>query len=166
MDKLVTARRTVDLPWIDDGRYYELTSGRGGTTSQLAKSPWAFACMNIRGQELANLPWHIRKGKKIIESHPLIDMLTDFGPESNYQKGLCSTEIDMLSYGAGFWLRDVDVLKRLNPSKMTVNKSSSGIKSFTFDKGGNDEQTFKRNEIIYFREYHPEDDLGFGLPVM
>jgi len=166
MSTLFTARRAVDLPWINDGRYYDLVSGRGTIQSKMAKSPWAFACMNIRGQELANLPWHIYKGDKIVESHPLIDMLTDFGPESNYQQGVCASEIDTLSFGAWYWLRDVDILKRLNPQKMLVNKTSSGIKSFTFDKGGKEEQTFGRDEIIYFREYHPEDDLGPGISVM
>jgi len=168
MGELITARKAVrvDLPWIDDGRYYDLVSGRGSEQTQLAKSPWAFACMNIRGQELANLPWHIMKGEKIVESHPLIEMLTDFGPESNYQKGLCATEIDMLSYGAGYWFRDIDILKRLNPAKMKVNKTAAGISSFTFDKGGKNEQTFSRDEITYFREYHPEDDLGPGVAVM
>ena len=166
-DKLVTARRAVDLFDWYDGRQYELSTGRGrGTVSKLAKSPTAFACMNIRGQELANLPWRIKKGDKILESHPLIDMLTDFGPESNYQKGMLNTEIDMLNHGAALWLRDVDILKRLNPAMMKVNKSASGISSFTFDEGGPNEKTFHRDEVIYFREYHPEDDLDFGIPVI
>jgi len=170
VDKLVTARRATNLPWIDDGRYYELTSGRRGTDSKISKSPTAFACMHIRGQELANLPWHIYRGDKILESHPLIDMLKDFGPESNYQKGILDTEIDKLTWGAGLWLRDVDTLKRLNPATIEVLKSNRGISGFkqtlSDREGKTIEIIFKREEVIYFRDYHPSDDLDFGIPVM
>lgn len=165
MAKLFTARRAVDLPWIDDGRYYDLVTGRGTVPPPLAKSPTAYACMHIRGTELANLPWHILRNDKILDKHILIDMITEFGPESNYGEAMLSTEIDRLSYGAGIWLRDVDILKRLAPQTIKVNKTAAGIKSFTQTINGV-ETTFAREEIVYFREYHPEDDLGFGLPVM
>ncbi len=168
-DKLVTARRAVDLPWIDDGRYYELTTGRGTAQPEIAKSPTAFACMQIRGQELANVPWHIKRNDKILDNHPLIDMLKDFGPESNYQRGILYTEIDMLLNGAALWLRDVDILKRLDPTTIKVKKTSSGISGFkqtlTLPDGTTEINNFSREEVIYFREYHPEDDLDFGIPV-
>lgn len=163
--KLYTARRAVNLFDWHDGRLYDLVTGRGTAQPAIAKSPTAFACMNIRGQELANVPWHIKKGDQILESHLLIDMLTDFGPESNYQKGMLNTELDLLIYGAALWLRDVDILKRLDPDTIKVNKTAEGIKSFT--QTINDVQTtFSRDEIIYFREYHPEDQLDYGIPVI
>ena len=112
-DQLITARRAVNLPWIDDGRIYELTAGRGNTQPEIFRSPTTYACMNIRGQELASIPWHIKRNDKILDTHVLIDMLTDFGDESNYHQGLYGTEVDQLSYGAGLWLRDIDQLKRL-----------------------------------------------------
>ncbi len=164
-EKLITARRAVSLPWIDDGRYYDLVTGRGTTSPQMAKSPTAFRCMQIRGTELANIPWHIKRDDKILKSHPLIDMLREFGPESNYNEAMLSTEMDRLSFGAGLWLRDVDILKRLDPNTIKVNKTAFGISSFTQTINGK-ETVFKRDEVVYFREYHPEDQLGFGIPIM
>ena len=168
VEKLITARRAVDMFDWADGRQYDLVSGRGTVQPSIAKSPTAYACMNIRGQELANIPWHIKQGDRILESHPLIDMLTDFGPESNYQKGMLNTELDMLIYGAALWLRDVDILKRLDPDTIKVNKTKAGLpKKKAFTQTINDkEEHFDRDEIIYFREYHPEDQLGFGIPTI
>jgi len=163
---LISARRTVTMPWYED-HLYDLVSGRKNARPEIAKSPWAFACMQIRGQELANIPWHIKRGDKILEKHPLINMLEDFGPESNYQRGMLYTEIDMLLHGAAFWLRDADALIRLNPESMKVLKSREGIRGFEmvqYDEDGKErKETFRRDEIVYFREYHPEDDLGFGV---
>ncbi len=164
-EKLITARRAVSLPWIDDGRYYDLVTGRGTTSPQMAKSPTAFRCMQIRGTELANIPWHIKRDDKILKSHPLIDMLREFGEESNYSEAMAATEMDRLSFGAGLWLRDVDMLKRLEPNTIKVNKTAFGISGFTQNINGK-ETTFKRDEVVYFREYHPEDQLGFGIPIM
>jgi HK97 family phage portal protein len=163
-DRLVTARRVVDMPdWYGGG--YDLVTGRRTAQPQMRKSPTAYACMSIRGQELANVPWHIVRNDEVLESHPLIDMLLDFGPESNWQKGMLYTELDMLNYGAALWLRDVDVLKKLHPDTMKVNKTREGISGFTQTINGI-KTTFSRDEIIYFREYHPEDDLDFGIPVV
>lgn len=168
VDKLLTARRAmrVDLPWIDDGRYYELTTGQGQAMPDWAKSPTASACMSIRGYELSNVPWNIKRNGKILEKHPLIDMLTDFGPESNYQRGIFSTELDQFQYGAGYWFRDIDILKRLQPGTIKVIKTSAGISKFEQIIDGKLVNKFKREEIVYFREYHPVDDLGPGIPAV
>ena len=166
-DKLVTARRTVTLPFIDDGRYHELTSGKRSPVPKIAKSPWAFACMNIRGQELANFPWHIKRGDKVLENHPLQVMLADFGPESNYQRAMLYTEMDMLIYGAALWLRDVDILKRLDPATIEVKMDANGITGFKqtieLPDGTTAVNYFAREEIVYFREFHTDNDLDFGI---
>ena len=132
----------------------------------IAKSPTAFRCMQMRGQELANLPWHIKRKDEILEKHPLIDMMTEFGPESNWGEAIGSTEFDRLSFGAAFWLRDHDQLKRLNPDTIDVKYDRGGITAFIQEIDGKVVNKFKRDEIIYFREYHPEQELDFGLPVM
>ena len=167
--KLASARRVVDFPEFYGGGY-DLITGRRTAQPPLSKSPTAFACMMIRGQELAQIPWHIKKNDKILDKHVLIDMLRDFGPESNYQKGMCDSELDLLTYGAAFWLRDYDILKRLDPDTMKVIKGPHGVTGFkqTFYDHQDHEKTisYKRDEVVYFREYHPSDWLGFGVPVV
>lgn len=175
-DQIVSARRSVsvssyratDLPWTEDLRagLYELTSGRRLGGGYFAKSSYAYACMMLRGTELASLPWRITRNGEVVEGHPLEAMLTSFGPESNYAEGVISTEIDLLLAGAGYWLRDYDILKRLNPTTIEVLTTSAGISGFKQTIDGKHVNTFPREEVVYFREYHPEDDLGPGIPVM
>lgn len=163
--KIRSARRVVDMPdWYGGG--YDLATGMISSDTQYTKSSWAYACMNIRGTELAGLPWHITKNGKIVKKHVIIDLLTQFGPESNYAEAVQSTEIDMLRIGAAFWFRDVDILKRLNPGTIKVLKNRAGITGFQQTISGKVVNTFKREEIVYFKEYNPGDDLGVGVPVM
>ena len=160
------AKRVVDWPEFYGGGY-DLVSGQRTANKDFTKSPWAFACMVVRGTELANLPWRlVSKRGKVINKHPLIDMLTEFGPESNYSEAIQATEIDMLMYGAAYWLRDVDILKRLNPQTIEVIKTRDGITGFKQTINGKVVNTFSRDDVIYFREYNPDDDLGVGVPVM
>src|SRR3990167_10875383 len=120
--------RVVDRPeWYYPGPW-ELSTGKRTAGTKYSRSPWAFACMQIRGSELANLPWRLVDGSgRIVEQHPLIDMLNTFGRESIYSESVQSTEIDLLMQGKAFWLRDADLLQRLNPSTIEPKVSAAGI---------------------------------------
>ncbi len=162
---IVTPRksmRVVDIPGLGS---YELIN-RQRSANKYTKSPWAFAAMNIRGSELASLPWRITRNGEVLDKHPLIDMITKFSEESNYAESMIATEIDQLLYGHAFWFRDLDVLTRLNAATMKVNATNQGITSFTQTIDGKEVNTFKRDEIVYFREFHPETDLGAGISIM
>ncbi len=159
--------RVVDMPeWY--GGVYELSSGKkGAVNKQYVKSAWAFACMQIRGNELANLPWRLVDASgAVVESHPVKDMLQNFGPESNYHEVMIATEIDLLMTGAAYWLIDGDILQRINPSTITVKKDRSGIQAFEQTIEGKVVNRFAREEIVYFREHNPDDDLGVGVAPM
>jgi HK97 family phage portal protein len=137
-----------------------LVSGLGYGAGDYGKSSWAFACMNIRANALAQIPWRLMKKDKIVESHAVIDLLQQLGSE-----GVKATEIDMLLKGAGYWLRDKDRLTRLNPNTMKVKRGSEGIAGFVQTLDGKP-KTFELEEIVYFREFHPTDDLGPGVAAM
>ncbi len=163
-DQFISARRVVDFPWYGGG--WDLVTGKKTGDNKYSVSPWAFSCMNIRGSELANIPWRLTRNGKVVESHPIIDMLTNFGTESNYAEGVSATEIDLLLTGNAFWLRDFDMLKRLNPNTVEVKATRAGISSFVQTIDGQVVNTFDRDEIIYFREFNPDSDLLAGIPVM
>ncbi len=165
-DMIVSARsakRVVDIPGLGS---YELTTGRRTGKTKYAKSPWAFAVMNIRGAELASLPWKITRNGKLVEKHPLIDMITAFGSESNYAEAMIATEIDQLIHGYAFWLHDADLLTRLNPTTIRVKATSKGITEFVQTIKGVIVNRFKREEIVYFKEFNPDYDFGAGVSVM
>jgi len=168
MDKAI---RAVNIPWTDSLKagLYELTSGRKMTNADYTKSVWANACMHIRGMELANLPWRLVRNDKPVEGHPVEQMLRDFGRESFWEDAMRSTEIDKLQHGAAYWLRDVDTLKRLNPQTIEVKKTKDGVKGFKQELRFGDKTItnyYDRDEVIYFRGYHPDDDLGPGIPLI
>jgi HK97 family phage portal protein len=149
--------RVLDIPGLGS---YNLVSGLGYGAGDYGKSSWAFACMNIRANALAQIPWRLMKKDKIVESHAVIDLLQQLGSE-----GVKATEIDMLLKGAGYWLRDKDRLTRLNPNTMKVKRGSEGIAGFVQTLDGKP-KTFELEEIVYFREFHPTDDLGPGVAAM
>lgn len=157
--------RVVDIPGLGS---YDLTTGQTGWASvkQYVKSPWAFACMQIRSSELANLPWRLTRNGVVIEKHPIIDMLIQFGQESNYVESVQATEIDLLILGKGFWLRDADILQRLNANTITVKADRTGIQEFTQIIDGKVVNRFARDEVVYFREFNPAKDLEPGVPVL
>jgi HK97 family phage portal protein len=68
--------------------------------------------------------------------------------------------------GAAYWLKDVDRLVRLNPNTMEVQTSAKGITGFkqtVYTQGKQETRTFAPEQIVYFREFHPTDDLGPGV---
>ena len=125
--------------------------------------------MNLRASVLSRLPWRLTRNDAPVESHPLIGLLTEFGPETNWADAFGGTELDMLQKGAAYWLKDGDRLARLNPNTMKVKRTASGIQGFTqvlFVDSERIERTFAREDVVYFRTYHPTDDLGPGIAAM
>jgi len=161
----VQSMRVVNIPSLGA---YDLTTGEPGGAGWRAysRSPWAFACMQIRGSEIANLPWRITRNGVIVKEHPLIDMLTQFGTESNYAEALQATEIDLCMRGKAFWLRDADELQRLQPNTISVKRTDYGITGFEQKKDGKVINTFAREDVIYFREFNPSDLLEPGTPIL
>jgi len=165
-NKVISPRmRVITDLGIPDGAY-DLVTGLTRSPGKYARSSWAFACIRIRSRELANLPWRLMSGGKPVKSHPIIDMLTAFGKESNWVDAFTATETDMLLDGCAYWLHDADIMERLAASTMRVKANAKGIQKFIQRIQGKDANTFKREEITYFREYHPETDLQPGTSVM
>lgn len=149
--------RVVDIP--GPGSYDLMGQGHGG---EYVKSSWAFACIGIRATALAQIPWRITRKGEVVEKHPLIELLNSFAPEGSWNDAFKATESGMLLKGAGYWLRDGERLARLNPGTMSVETSQGGVVGFVQRVSGK-ETKFAPDEIVYFREFHPTDDLGPGV---
>ena len=150
--------RVVNIPSLGS---YDLVTGMGYSSGDYGKSAWAYACMTLRATALAQIPWYIKQNENILETHALTELLQTFG-----QENIAATEIDMLLMGAAYWLKDVDRIVRLNPNTMEVQTSNRGVTGFkqTVQRDGKQEvRYFSPDEIVYFREYHPTDDLGPGV---
>lgn len=167
----VDARRTINFPSLGS---YDLVTGQGYASGDYAKSPCAFACISIRASLISQIPWRlVKKGSSggadpqaIITDHPLIDMLNSWGTYGNWADTLAATERDMLLRGAAFWLKNGAQLNRLNTYTISVERNAKGVTGFKqrlLTEGRTVERTFPRDEVMYFREYHPQDDLGVGV---
>lgn len=156
--------RLVDFP---SAGAYDLISGRHVQNQRFSRSPWAFACMDIRASELASLPWRlVDRAGKVVTGHAIEAMLRDFGPESTYYESMRGTEIDLLMSARAFWLRDADRLVRLSPGQIEVQRNRSGITGFRQEIDGKETNRFGRDEIVYFREFNPDNELDPGPAVM
>lgn len=142
---------------------YDLVTGLGYGPGTFGKSSWAFACMRMRATALAQMPWRLVRNDKVVTSHFIIELLQEFGPESSWADVIGATEIDMLRKGAAYWLFDADRLQRLNPNTVKVKRSSKGIQGFVQTIEGKQQTMIDRDDVAYFREYHPDDDLGPGV---
>jgi len=170
-DMLLTPRnamRIADWPFsagLREGAY-ELSTGQRLSSGKYARSAWAYAAMQIRATELARLPWRIVRNGEVVENHPLHEMLANFGRESNWAEVMGASEIDMLMTGAGYWLIDGTELRRLSSPTMSVKADRSGIQEFVQTIQGTIVNRFKRDEVVYFREHDPDNDLLPGVPVI
>lgn len=150
--------------------------GEGGLqelANAYSESVWANRCIAIRANLLASIPWCIHKiGEEEttpIEDHELVSVLDDMDGETNWEDAIRSLESDIDIYGTGYLLKLragtlLMGLRRLNPLTMSVKKSPEGIGGFEQTLEGSKVQ-FAREDILYFHEYHPVDDLG-GLSMM
>lgn len=129
------------------------------------RSAWAKRCVAIRANTLSSIPWEILQPSEepVVEDHPLMRLLLEFNPEANWIDAIRACESDLEIYGEAFWLKlgenALGALMRLNPLTMTVDKDSRGISGFVQKRGAKDEK-FEREEVVYFHDYNPTDDLG------
>jgi HK97 family phage portal protein len=158
-----SAQRVVNIPTPGA---WDIFAGSGQLNKKLIKSPWFFACADIRGSELAGLPWGLvdKNGTDVL-THPLIDMIENFGVEANRFEAMRALEIDMLLGAREYWLRDADILQRLDPETIKVKKDRTGIQGFEQVIDGRLVNRFDRDEIVYFREFNPNNQLEPGPSV-
>jgi len=121
---------------------------------------WVYRCIELISNNLSAIPYKILRGETELEDFPI-----------DFDALLWSLGADLSIFGAGFWLKDrprvTQELQRLNPQTMRVKKSpSEGIVGFVQEIDGAKDKAFKVEDIIYFRYYHPSDDLGPGVSPM
>lgn len=143
------------------------------------QSTWAHRCVSIRANLLSTIPWAIRKltlsedEEEILDDHPLYDLIGEMDGETNYEDTIRAVEADLCIFGTGYIQKvrsgkggsgKVLRLRRLNASTMKVKADASGIIGFEQQLGSAIIQ-FPREDILYFKEYSPTNDLG-GLSMV
>lgn len=134
-------------------------------------STWAFACIKKRSNALSSIKWEIRQetpdGFEVTDGNGIETLLNEVNPEMNWIDLIRATESDLLIYGKAYWLKitgnnsqAVVGLRRLNPINVEVKTSAEGISGFVQKLDGKAKEPFEREDVVYFHEYDPQDDLG------
>jgi len=148
-------------------------NGSSSPSSLYSTSPWAKSCIDLRANALAQIPWGIFDDQdEELEDHPLIDLLNRVDTEQNWNDLIRATVCDMLIHGQAFWQKvygrgvsgniegTVPIrLKRLNAGTMEVEAGRDGIAGFIQQLDGM-RTPFKRGEVVFFRDFDPDNDLG------
>lgn len=153
----------------------EIWGKTGQSPTELAKiyssSVWSYACITIRADAMAMIEWEIvpetNEDSPLAPRHPLVQLLNEVNPELNWNDLIRSGESDLDIYGRGYWLKErassgarPKGLFRLNPAFVEMIADSSGIQGFKLNLAGETPRLYAREDVIYFREYHPTNDLG------
>src|SRR3990172_623333 len=163
MAKTQSLKTLVPLPgWIEAmERQGEVT----GEASAFMRVPLVFRAINLRCNDLASVPIHVYSGDTELE---------DGWPfEQDLSELIWMTEAALLLKGASFWLKNRNRVSLkgaqwLNPFTVRV-EMPLGVdpipENIRFIQSVNARQygPWSTDEIAYFKEFHPTDDIGPGI---
>jgi HK97 family phage portal protein len=163
MAKTHSLKTLVPLPgWIEAmERQGEVT----GEASAFARVPLVFRAINLRCNDLASVPIHVYSGDTELE---------DGWPfEQDLSELIWRTEAALLMKGAGYWLKNRNRVSLkgaqwLNPFTVQVEMPLGGEpipENIIFRQFVNARQfgPWSTDEVAYFKEFHPTDDIGPGI---
>ncbi len=127
-----------------------------GYAEVYAISTVMWRCINVIADTFASLPLSLKdKHGKVIENHPLKTLIEKRG--ARLRRG---TAKDMLIFGNAYWLPFQNRIRRLNPLTIEIEKDHNGIHLFRQRIDGGVTGEWQPDELIYFFDYNPMDDLG------
>jgi HK97 family phage portal protein len=171
--------KTITLPaWARDN------NDSGDLQSYYKKSPWVYRCVNIKAETFSSIPWQIYPENPATADdadavEPLEDdsepvtLLRDVNPEDNWGDFSAKISNDMNIFGVAYVRKirrgengegEVILLERLNPNTVEVLADESGIRGFR-QSLGSEHEIHEREDIMYFRGYDPNNDVGSVSPL-
>jgi HK97 family phage portal protein len=155
---------TVHIPaWADKLRNLE---DIGGSAQAFAAVPLVYRAVQLRASAMSRIPVRFYEGETELDEWPF---------ESNFEDLIWKTEAGLMLAGAGYWLRRRNSAKLLdaqwlNPFTVTVKleKRAEGKEEideliFKQEAGGRQYGPWKAEDMAYFREFNPGDDIGPGV---
>lgn len=149
----------VNIPGWAEAYNNGETMSREVKTPQSAYAfvPLIYRAVRLRCDALASVPVTITQGEETETEWPF---------DADLYSLIWQTEAALLLSGAAFWLKlanrvIVRDLQWINPLTMRVEYINEQ-RVFT-QSGGEKPRTFNPGEIVFFREFNPSDDVGFGV---
>lgn len=121
-------------------------------------------CIRVMSNAISDLPILIQttQNKPLPSQHRLVRDLDNYRNARLWR----TTVRDMMIFGQAYWLPTRNGLQRLNPLTVEpVYDFHEGIKYFKHHVMGRQMDVFQPNELIFFFDYHPFEDLSGLSPV-
>lgn len=146
-----------------------------------ALAVWVYRCIKIRADAVAGVPLELVDGEgQSLPDHPLAAMLRDVNPHTmNRGDLLRATESAYNIWGAAYWLLQRRLrfapeagfapaeprwIQWLNPQTIEVKGGPAGIAAFE-QRIGTEHRTFAPQDVVYFRNFDPFNDVGGLSPL-
>ena len=139
----------------------DLIATDAGQSLAYQRSAWVYRCVKVRAQTLASVPLEIHLlDDQPFNEHPFATALRDI------TMLMYRTECDMAIFGRSYWLiRGNKMPRRLNPQTIDVVANDRGIQGFKHIINGQTIAAYTPQQVVYFYDYNPDDDLGGIAPV-
>ena len=158
-----------DINRHEDG--YDLRDSAADLARAYAVAVWVYRCIKVRADAVAAVPLVLVDGsEEPVDAHPLLDMLADVNPYTmNRGDLLRATESAYNIWGRAYWLLERRGLvpkwiQWLNPQTMTLELDGPKIGAFVQRVGGTTRR-FAPEDVVYFRNFNPFDDVGGLSPL-
>lgn len=161
LDKGATA-----IPFTGDST----AGGNSITPDKALKLATVWACVRLRSETIASLPFHLRDDNKdLAKDHPLYRILhdqpnADMTASEFWEAMVASQELD----GNGYALirrnavKVVSALELLDPESMHVSRSTTGEIKYTYKKGTKNEVVYSEDEILHLKGFSLDGLVGLS----
>ena len=144
--------------------------GNSITPDKALKLATVWACVRLRSETIASLPFHLRDDNKdLAKDHPLYRILhdqpnADMTASEFWEAMVASQELD----GNGYALirrnavKAVSALELLDPESMHVSRSTTGEIKYTYKKGTKNEIVYSEDEILHLKGFSLDGLVGLS----
>lgn len=154
------------LPFIGDST----AGGNSITPDKAMKLATVWACVRLRSETIASLPFHLRDDKKdLARDHPLYRILhdqpnADMTASEFWEAMVASQELDGNGYAliVRNVLKVVTALEFLDPECMQVSRSKTGEINYTYKKGTKNEAVYKEEDILHLKGFSLDGLVGLS----
>lgn len=164
------ALKTISLSGLADWWLeYFTTGGIRNVTVAYSASVWAFRCIQLRAQTIANIPVRIlnRATDQPMTEHPLVNVFSDVGSDL-----LARLEFAMMIWGVNYLeitrarLGNARGLNWLNPGAVSPLQTGGKYTSYHYTPiNGGTPQVFLASDIVHIFSFNPNDDLNGLSPL-
>lgn len=154
------------LPFTNDST----PSGGSVNAHSSLKLATVWACVRLRSETIASLPFHLRdENKEMATEHPLYRILheqpnADMTASEYWEAMIASLDLwgnaySLIHRNAANTVVSLDVL---DPEVMTVSRSKNGEIRYNYDKSGEDGGSYHEDEILHIKGFTLDGLVGLS----